>query len=133
MSGPAMLRIAALFNLAIGLAFLLGRAVVVPWAQLDAVSGSNVLITNLAALLIASFGLFYWVISTDVARYRPMLLVGLVGKLAAVLAAAQFVWAAHGAQWRAPALAGGDLVFVVLFYRLYISTGPARGAAGEGA
>jgi len=52
-----------------------------------------------------------------------MLLVGVVGKLSAVLAAAQFVWASGGAQWRAPALAGGDLVFVVLFLWIYCRIG----------
>jgi len=118
-----VLRIAAVFNLVVGLAFLCARPVVWPLAQLDPVTGSAVLITNLAALLIACFGLFYWVIATDVARYRPMLLVGVVGKLSAVLAAAQFVWASGGAQWRAPALAGGDLVFVVLFLWIYCRIG----------
>ncbi len=91
MNGKLLFRAAALFNIMVGLGFLLGRSVLVLLAHLDPVTGTNVLITNIAALLILTCGLVYAVIAADTVRYRPMILIGIIGKSLAVAAALQFL------------------------------------------
>ncbi len=125
MSGKYLFRAAAMFNFLVGLSFLFGRSAMANLTQLDPATGTNALIANLAACLIFSFGLVYAVIASDPARYRPFIVIGIIGKLLAVAAATQFLLINGSQNWHTPSLAMGDLLFVVAFWRFYLQTAAA--------
>lgn len=122
----ALFAAACLFNLAVGGVLLFGRAASAQVLQLDPASGSNALLANLAACLIICFGALYAMIAADPRRLRPTILLGAAGKLAAVVCAALYLL--QGGNPRAPLLAMGDLLFVVLFIRAYLALGRAGAA-----
>lgn len=91
---------AAAFNLLIGMGGLLDPAATVEG--------------RMTGLLVACFGVVYALVATDIARYRPMLWAGVIGKIGAVALLGPEV--ASGAQ---PAFIGpillGDAIFAAAF------------------
>jgi len=117
MSGYArwLFGIAAAANLLVAAAMSLGQSWFVAVLGLDPIAGTNVVLVDLAAVLIAGFGYGYARIALDPVRYRPLIAVGALGKLAAV--ATVFAGALSIPHlWRLFALIGGDLAFAALFF-----------------
>jgi hypothetical protein len=107
--------IAAAANLLVAASMSLGQVWFVAILALDAITGTNVVLVDLAAVLIAGFGYGYARIALDPAGYRSMIAIGALGKLAAV--ATVLVGALTVPHlWRLFALIGGDLVFAALFF-----------------
>lgn len=106
--------VAALFNFAVAASLLFGRDWMTSLLALDAISGSNLQIANVAAVLIAAFGYAYWRAALDPRRYRPYIELGVIGKLL-VVGAVVAPWLDGAAGWQLPALALGDLLFAILF------------------
>ena len=106
--------VAAAANLTVALAMSLGQPWFVGVLALDPITGTNVILVDLAAVLIGGFGYGYARIALDPVRYRPLIGVGALGKLAAVATVlAGALTLPH--LWRLFALIGGDLVFAALF------------------
>ena len=106
--------VAAAANLLVAAAMSLGQGWFVAILGLDPVAGTNVVLVDLAAVLIAAFGYGYARIALDPALLRPLIAIGAFGKLAAV--ATVLVGALSVPHlWRFFALISGDVVFAVLF------------------
>jgi len=106
--------VAAVANLFVAAWLALAQRLFVGVLGLDPIAGSNIVIADLAAVLIAAFGYGYLRIALDPVRFRPLIHVGALGKLAAV--AAVFTAALTLPHlWRLFALVGGDVVFAILF------------------
>jgi hypothetical protein len=106
--------LAAAANFAVAAWLGLTRGLFVALLDLDPITGTNAVLADLAAVLIASFGYGYLRIALDPVRFRPLIHVGALGKLAAV--AAVFTAALTLPHlWRLFALVGGDVVFAILF------------------
>lgn len=109
MSGPRFWRwvlfAAAAYNLVVGVAGLL-----TPGASPDA---------RVVGLLVACFGGIYALTATDVQRFRPMLWLGVIGKLGVIAIVGPLV--ARGAQPPAVgALLVGDALFTLAFLALLL-------------
>jgi hypothetical protein len=105
---------AALFNFAVAAGLWFMRPALERLLQLDPVTGTNVALIKITAVLIAGFGVAYACAAWDARRYRPFIWLGALGKLAVVATAAgSWLLGEVGAQL--PALAGGDLLFAILF------------------
>jgi hypothetical protein len=105
--------VAAAGNLLVAAAMSLGQRWFVAVLGLDPIAGANVVLADLAAVLIAGFGYGYARIALDPVRNRPLIGVGALGKAAAVatvLAGALMI--PH--LWRFTTLIGGDFVFAAL-------------------
>src|SRR5450755_2322974 len=76
---------------------------------------------QLTACIILVFGGAYWMIARDPDRFRPYIPLGIILK-AAVIAIFYGHWLAGSIPWPLPALASGDIVFGVLFWRYYRQT-----------
>jgi hypothetical protein len=121
--------IAAAANLLVAAAMSLGQAWFVAILALDPIAGTNVVLVDLAAVLIACFGYGYARVALDPARFRPLIAVGAWGKLAAVgTVLVGALTLPH--LWRLLALISGDVAFAALFldYLRRTST-PGRMAA----
>jgi hypothetical protein len=106
--------LAAGVNLSVVGWMLLGRESFVGILALDPVTGSNVVVFYLCAVLIGIFGYGYVRIAIDPVGFRPLIQIGAVGKVAAV--ATLFVGALLVPHvWRFFGLISGDLVFAGLF------------------
>jgi hypothetical protein len=106
--------IAAAANLLVAASMSLGQRWFVTLLGLDPITGTNVVLTDLAAVLIAAFGYGYARIAVDPAGFRPLIALGAWGKLAAV--ATVLVGALSVPHlWRLFALISGDVVFALLF------------------
>ena len=105
---------AAAFNIAVGLALLWLRPQLGPLLGLEPVEGTNLVIGNLAGLLVALLGCVYALIAADPPRYRPLIVLGAVGKLLAVVCVV-LPWLRGEISASLPALAGGDVVYAALF------------------
>jgi len=106
--------LAAAANLMVAAWLALAQGLFVAVLRLDPISGSNVVITDLAAVLIATFGYGYLRIALDAARFRPLIHVGAVGKLAAVATvAASAIVVPHVLVLLS--FMSGDAVFAALF------------------
>ena len=116
--------IAAGASLLVAGAMSLGQSLFVVVLRLDPIVGTNVVLVDLAAVLIGAFGYGYARIAFDPARYRPLIAIGAWGKLAAV--ATVLLGAIIGPHlWRLFALVSGDVVFAVLFLDYLRRTAPA--------
>jgi hypothetical protein len=121
-AGKYLFRTAAGFNFLIGLAMLFGRGILARLVPGTPVAGTNLLVNDLAACLIISFGLVFVVISNDPVRNRPFIVVSIIAKLLAVAVAAFFLMV-HGAEnWQAPSLAVTEFFFMCSFWRYYSAT-----------
>jgi hypothetical protein len=106
--------IAAAANLLVAASMSVGQRLFVAALALDPISGTNVILVDLAALLIATFGYGYARIALDPRRLRPLIGIGAIGKLAAV-ALVLFGAIADPRLWRLFALISGDVLFAGLF------------------
>ena len=71
---------------------------------------------HIALMAIVLFGIGYWWAGNDPLLNRPLIRLGMIGKLLVVA----LVWLAVAggqANWRLGALASGDLVYAILFAR----------------
>jgi hypothetical protein len=106
---------AAFFNLLVGLNLVVLRHwVQTPLLPLDLIAGTNLVLANLAGLLVASFGYAYARVAADPVTFRPYIHLGAIGKLLAV-AGIVWPWWIGAVSWKLPALVGIDLVYAVLF------------------
>ena len=106
--------IAAAANLLVAASMSLGQRWFVALLGLDPITGTNVVLIGLAAVLIAAFGYGYARIALDPVRFRSLIALGAWGKLAAV--ATVLLGAITGPHlWRLFALIGGDVPFALLF------------------
>jgi len=107
---------AAFFNLALALDLLFVRRwYASPLMPLDPTHGTNLVLANVAAVLIGSFGYCYARVAGDPARFRPYIHIGAIGKLLAV-ASAVVPALMHEVSWTLPALTSIDLVYAILFF-----------------
>jgi len=107
--------VSAAANLLVAAAMSLGQPWFVAVLGLDPITGTNVVLVDLAAVLIAGFGYGYARIALDPVGCRPLIAVGALGKAAAVATA--FVGALTIPHlWRFAGLISGDLVFAALFW-----------------
>jgi hypothetical protein len=106
--------IAAAANLLVAASMSLGQRWFVALLDLDPIVGTNVVLVDLAAVLIASFGYGYARIALDPRRFRPLIALGAWGKLAAVATVLLGALAAPH-LWRLFALVSGDGPFALLF------------------
>lgn len=110
----ALFGIAALFNFSVAAQLWFMRPLLERMLQLDPITGSNVALVKIAAVLIAGFGVAYAYAAWDAQRYRPFIWLGAFGKLA-VVATAAGSWLLGEVGLQLPLLAAGDLVFAILF------------------
>jgi len=81
---------------------------------LDPIGGTNLVLANLAGLLVASFGYDYARVAGDPVTFRPYIHLGAIGKLLAV-AGVVWPWWIGAVSWKLPALVGIDLIYAILF------------------
>ena len=106
---------AAAFNVLVGLNLVVLRYWVhAPMLPLDPIAGTNLVLANLAGLLVCSFGYAYARVAGDPVKYRPYIHLGAIGKLLAV-AGVVLPWWNGGVPWSLPALASIDLIYAALF------------------
>jgi len=105
---------AAAFNFAVAGGLVFVRPLVGPALHLDPVSGSNLLLLYLTGLFIALFGYAYALIAADPVKHRVFIPFGALGKLLAA-ACITWTWIAGDVPVRLPMLAGGDVMFALLF------------------
>jgi hypothetical protein len=110
----ALFGTAAAFNAAVAAALLFARPQLAAALGLEPIDGSDVVVANLAGALVGLFGYAYLRLALNPLRYRVYAELGAIGKLLAV-AAAVVPWLQGVIDWRLPLLAGGDLVFALLF------------------
>ncbi len=108
--------LAACFNFAVAIGLLGFHTEPAPLLLLDSASGSNALMRDLFAILVTTFGVAYLCVALQPQRFRAYIALGILGKLLVVAVAAWHVFE-NGLAWRLPALASGDLVFALLFWR----------------
>jgi hypothetical protein len=106
---------AAAANLLVAAPMSAGQSWFVEFLALDPITGTNVVLVDLAALLIGVFGYGYARIALQPDRFRPLIGLGAIGKLAVVGAVLIGAIAAPH-LWRLFALISGDLVFAALFW-----------------
>jgi len=116
--------VAAAANLLVAASMSLGQRWFVALLGLDPIAGTNVVLVDLAAVLIAAFGYGYARIALDPVRFRPLIALGAWGKLAAV-ATVLFGALTVPHLWRLLALISGDVAFALLFLD-YLRRTPAR-------
>jgi hypothetical protein len=118
--------VAAVFNLAVGASLLLARPMLTSLLRLEPATGTNLVTYYLTASFVSLFGYSYARVAFEPDRYKEYIPFGLIGKLLAVVA----IIAIAGVVTLPPmvlALAGGDLVFSVLFIAFLRQTARREG------
>ena len=106
--------VAALFNFSLGLSWLLAWPMLQNVLQLAPADGSNRMILNLCAVLVLTFGYAYYLVGRNPDKFRPYVMLGIVGKLSVVAVALPVL--VSGSQGYLLALSlMVDLVFAILF------------------
>jgi len=123
MTARSLFGIAALFNFLVGIPMLVAYPLVARLLQLE---GPPTMWFHIVAAIIVVFGYAYARIAQDPVKYRPFISLGIVGKLAFVVAIY-----GHWLQGTAPTpialLVTVDLVFAAIFAAyLRTSAEPAR-------
>ena len=110
-----LFKAAAAYNVAAALPFLVALN---PFAALLGlqVTPTATLFIQVTMGVVVMFAWAYWMIATDPVRYRPYVTLGLIGKVV-IVALICGHWLLGDISWRLPALAGGDIVFAILFWR----------------
>jgi hypothetical protein len=103
--------IAAIFNAAVGLAMLLAYDLMVPWLGFPP---EPTVWIHTIALIVLVFGYAYWRIARDPVRFREYVVLGIVGKLAFVIAIYGHFLAGDATAALAT-LVTADLIFAGLF------------------
>lgn len=105
---------AAAFNFAVAAGLLFLRPQMAALMHMEPATGSNVVVANLAGVLVGVFGYAYARVAGDPRRYRAYAELGAIGKLT-VLPAAAIPWLNGDIGWQLPLLACGDLFYAALF------------------
>jgi hypothetical protein len=113
--------IAALFNLVVGIPMLVAYPTVARLLQLE---GPPTVWFHIAAAVVVIFGFAYWSIARDPVKFRPYVMLGIVGKLAFV-AVIYGHWLAGDVSGRSAVLVSGDLIFALLFFAYLRGSRPA--------
>ena len=106
--------VAALFNVIVAASLLLAWPQMQQLLQLAPAEGSNRLLVNLCGVLVLTFGYAYYMAGRDPVRYRPYIVLGVIGKMLVVATALPgLVTGRQGylLGW----LTMGDLIFAALF------------------
>jgi hypothetical protein len=111
---------AACFNGLAGLPLLVATSTFAGLLGLE-LNPTATLFIQLTAGVIVVFGGAYAMIARDPVRYRAYIPLGMVLKLYVVLVVYGW-WLSGGISWPLPALAAGDIVFSILFWRYYRAT-----------
>jgi energy-converting hydrogenase Eha subunit E len=114
-----MFRLAGLFNVAVAIPLWIAPVALSKLFGFEPVP-TDILYTDLFAVLVITFGIGYWRIGADPVRNRVMVEMGIIGKLLVVLVGYQHFLAGTTSLPFA-ALVTGDLVWASLFWR-YLST-----------
>lgn len=110
--------VAAVFNFAAGLPLLLAPDVML--STLGVAVPDDLLFHRLTGLLVVCFGVAYYLISQDLARYQPLVWLGIAGKAGVFVLFGQ-AFAAGLVPMPPFALAIGDLLFAVGFLVFVLS------------
>jgi|SRR5579871_1958983 len=105
---------AAAGNLVVGAALIFAQQLFARLLRLNAIDGTNAVLAATAGVLIAGFGYGYLRIALDPGRFRPLIHVGAMGKLAAVATGATFATLDRHALGFL-ALVSGDALLAALF------------------
>jgi hypothetical protein len=122
MKARPLFSIAALFNFAVGVPMLVAYPVVARVLQLK---GKPTVWFHVAAAVVLVFGYAYWCVARDPVRFRPYVLLGIIGKLAFVVAIYGH-WIAGSASGRSAMLVTVDLIFALLFFAYMRGNRPLR-------
>lgn len=114
----------AWFNLAAGAPLLLAPAFISQLMNLPVAAG-NYLFIQISGMAIIGFGWIYWLIAKEPQRFRPLIMLGLLLKIG-VVAFAYSYWFMGVIGWQLPALAFGDVIYAVLFWRYHQQNDPVR-------
>jgi hypothetical protein len=114
---------AAWFNILAGLPLLVAMGTVAGLMGLQ-LNPTAVLFIHITAGLIVLFGGVYWMIARDPVRYRPYIPLGIILKVL-VIVVVYGHWLSGSIPWPLPALAFGDVIYAVLFWRYYKQTAPS--------
>jgi hypothetical protein len=106
--------LAAILNLSVGLAVLAAPAAAMAFAGVGPVPASAVVLTYFAGAMIGLFGYGYLRIALDPATFRPLVHIGAMGKLLAVVCAV-LPWAMGRDGPRLMQVLAPDAVFALLF------------------
>jgi hypothetical protein len=109
---------AAVFNFLACAILLLCSGPLAGFAQFE-INPTATLFIQVVAGLVGFFGWAYWKIATDPVLYRPYILLGAILKVM-IVTLIYGHWLAGNIAWPLPALASGDIVFAVLFWRFYL-------------
>jgi hypothetical protein len=120
---------AALFNLLAGLPMLVATRPIAELLGLE-VTPTATLFMQITMGVVVVFAWAYWMIARDPVRYRPYIVLGLLLKIM-VVAVIFAHWLAGNIAWPLPALASGDILFALLFWRYYQQT-EGRAPAWQG-
>ena len=111
MNAKPLFTVAAIFNAVVGLGMLLAYDPLAPWLGFPP---EPTVWMHIVALIVLVFGYAYWRIATDPARFREYIVLGIVGKLAFVVAIYGHFLAGDATAPLA-ALVTADLIFAGLF------------------
>lgn len=114
---------AAIFNFAAGLPLLLSPALIL--RALQVAEPEDLTFHRMCGLLVVCFGIIYAMIAEDLARYRPLVWVAVVGKTG-VAAIFLFALVQGLAPPRAVGLEMGDLAFALAFLVFLLMPSNAR-------
>lgn len=122
MNARLLFTVAAIFNAVVAVAMLLAYDALVPWLGFPP---RPTVWIHIIALIVLVFGYAYWRIANDPSRFREYVTLGIVGKLAFVVAIyGHFL--AGDATAALTTLVTADLVFAGLF-AAYLARTPAGG------
>lgn len=116
-----MFRLAGLFNVGVAIPLWIAPVALSKLFGFEPVP-TDILYTDLFAVLVITFGIGYWRVGADPVRNRVMVEMGILGKLLVVLVGYQHFLAGTTSLPFA-ALVTGDLVWASLFWR-YLRTHP---------
>ena len=122
MNARALFTIAAIFNAVVGVSMLLAYDPLAPWLGFPP---RPTVWIHIVALIVLVFGYAYWRIARDPVRFREYVVLGIVGKLAFVVAIYGHFLAGDATAALAT-LVTADLIFAGLF-AAYLARTPAAG------
>jgi hypothetical protein len=111
MKARPLFDIAALFNVSVGVPMLVAYPLVARLLQFE---GPPTMWFHIAAVAVVIFGYAYWCVARDPVRFRPYVMLGIIGKLAFVVVIYGH-WIAGDASGRSAMLVTVDFVFALLF------------------
>ena len=124
-----MFRLAGLFNISVAIPLWIAPVALSKLFGFEPVP-TDILYTDLFAVLVLTFGIGYWRVGAEPARNRVMVEMGILGKLLVVLVGYQHFLAGTTSLPFAT-LVTGDLVWAFFFWR-YLRTHPERSSRAKG-